>query len=59
MQFWMTLWTGLLVVSAGAFLLMLLIVGFGAIGELRQMLMELRADTRESAAHPEILDRAE
>lgn len=58
MQSWMVLWTGLLGVSFLAFLFLLVIVGFGAIGELREMLLELREDTAESAAHPETLDEA-
>jgi len=55
---WMTLWTVLLVGSTLAFGGMLLVVGGGAIRELRQMLDELREDARESAEHPEILDEA-
>jgi len=58
MNGWMILWTTVLVSSVVGFVGMLWLIGFGAIGELRQMLEELRADTRESAEHPEILDEA-
>jgi hypothetical protein len=58
MQAWMTLWTALLAVSGVAFVLMLVIVAGGAIGELRETLRELRADTEDAAAHPETLDEA-
>lgn len=58
MQAWMTLWTILLAISVVSFVGLLLVVGSGAIGELRQMLDELREDTRESAEHPEMLDEA-
>jgi hypothetical protein len=58
MQFWMTLWIGLLIVSFTTFLGMLLVVGAGAIGELRETLEELRADTRAAEVHPERLDES-
>lgn len=58
MSGWMILWATVLVGSVAGFVGLLLLVGFGAIGELRQMLEELRADTREAAEHPEILDEA-
>ncbi len=58
MNAWMTLWTGLLVFSMIGFLVLLITVSAGAVRELRQMLDELREDTRESAEHPEMLDEA-
>lgn len=58
MQAWMTLWTILLAVSVVSFVGLLLVVGSGAVGELRQTLEELRKETRESAEHPEMLDEA-
>jgi len=58
MNGWMILWTMVLAGSVAGFVGMLWLIGFGAIGELRQMLEELRADTREAAEHPEILDEA-
>ena len=56
MFIWMTLWTTLLIVSVATFCLLLLIVGAGAPGELRESLSELRQDTQQSLEHPEILD---
>ena len=53
----MTIWTVLLVVSGGAFAVMLVVVGYGAVGELRESLQELRGDTEESAAHPDVLEK--
>ena len=58
MYAWMTLWTLLLVASIVSFLGLLLAVGAGVIGELKQSLAELREDTRQSTEHPEILDEA-
>jgi len=57
MQLWMTLWTILLVVSCGTFLGMMVLVGRGAVRELRETLSELKEDTREAREHPEILDQ--
>jgi len=54
---WMTLWTALLVGSVASFAVMLLVVGAGAWGELRDALADLREDTRAAAEHPEDLDR--
>jgi len=56
MLFWMTLWTTLLIVSVATFCLLLLIVGAGALGELRESLSELRQNARQTREHPEILD---
>ena len=58
MNGWMILWTTVLLGGAAGFSGLLVVVGFGAIGELRKMLDELREDTREAAEHPEILDEA-
>ena len=58
MNGWMILWMVVLIGSVVGFVGLLLLVGSGAIGELRQMLDELRADTRAAAEHPEILDEA-
>ncbi len=57
MQGWMALWSVMLVGSVATFAGMLLVVGMGAWGELGESLAELREDTRNSAEHPEILDR--
>ncbi len=58
MNGWMILWTTVLLGSVVGFSGLLVVVGFGAIGELRQMLDELREDKREATEHPEILDEA-
>lgn len=58
MNGWMVLWSGLLAAAVLGFLGLLLIVGVGAVRELRQTLDELREDTREAAEHPELLDEA-
>lgn len=55
----MTSWTVLLAVGTVSFAGLLVLVSLGAIRELRQSLVELREDTRQSAEHPEILDEAE
>jgi hypothetical protein len=58
MQAWMILWGSILVISGIGFLVLLVVVSKGAIQELKLTLDELRADTQESAEHPEILDEA-
>lgn len=58
MQAWMTVWTILLIFSGVTFVGLLVIVGGGAIRELRQSLDELREDARQAAEHPETLDQA-
>ena len=58
MNGWMILWTTVLLGGVVGFSGLLVVVGFGAIGELRQMLDELREDKRKAAEHPEILDEA-
>ena len=58
MNGWMILWTAVLASGVIGFTGLLLVVGCGAVGELRQMLDELREDTREAAEHPEVLDEA-
>jgi len=55
---WLTFWLIILVVSIGSFVLMMILIGSGAIKELKLTLEELREDTEESRAHPEILDEA-
>lgn len=45
MHAWMTLWYGLLGVTLICFLGMVLVVGVGAIGELRETLDELRGES--------------
>ena len=57
MQLWMALWIVMLVGSVATFAVMLLLVASGAPRELAESLAELRADTRDAAEHPEILDR--
>ena len=58
MNAWMMLWTSLLAASCLSFLGMLILVGGGAVRELRESLAELRDDTRDAAEHPETLDEA-
>ena len=58
MNGWMMLWTAVLAGGVIGFVGLLLIVSVGAVKELRQMLDELREDTREAAEHPEVLDEA-
>ncbi len=53
---WMTFWFVLLAANFLAFVGMMVVVGSGAIGEFRETLEDLRQDTQEAAAHPEILD---
>ena len=56
MNGWMMLWSIVLGAGVIGFVGLLTVVGGGAIRELRQMLDDLREDTRESAEHPETLD---
>jgi len=44
---WMSFWIGLLCLAFVAFSLMLVLVGFGAIRELREMLAELRTHSKK------------
>ncbi len=55
---WMTLWIIVLVSAVVGFVVLLLVVGGGAIKELKQTLDELRQDTDAAAEHPESLDEA-
>ena len=50
MNAWMYLWITLLVAGTFGMVGLLLGVTFGAIGELRQMLAELQAETAETSA---------
>lgn len=58
MIIWMTIWIVTLAVSVFGFALLLLMVGSGAIRELKETLQELREDGREADEHPESLDEA-
>lgn len=53
---WLTFWLIILGLSIGSFVLMMLLIGAGAIKELKLTLEELREDREEADAHPEILD---
>jgi len=55
---WLTFWLIILGTSIGSFVLMMILIGSGAIKELKMTLEELREDTEESKTHPEILDEA-
>jgi hypothetical protein len=57
MTAWMTFWTILLIGSCATFAGMLVLVGMGALGELRQTLDDLRRDTLEASQNPELLDK--
>ncbi len=58
MIIWMTIWIVTLAVGVFGFALLLLMVGSGAIRELKETLRELREDRREADEHPESLDEA-
>tara|TARA_R110002111_G_scaffold262851_1_gene341780 strand:- start:25448 stop:25630 length:183 start_codon:yes stop_codon:yes gene_type:complete len=57
MYVWMTIWTILLLISALAFLVVLIYVSYGVKAELRETLNDLKGDVDESRAHEEILNR--
>lgn len=53
---WLNIWLGVLALSFSSFLLMMIVIGSGAVKELKMTLDELRTDTQETQNHPEILD---
>ncbi|MCA9041014.1 MAG: hypothetical protein KDA65_11750 [Planctomycetaceae bacterium] len=56
-MFWLNFWLVVLFISLTTFLLMMIIIGGGAIKELKLTFDDLRADTEEAAEHPEELER--
>ena len=58
MMVWMTIWIVLLVVGVVGFVILLLMVGAGAVRELKEMLAELREDRSHSDKYSQSLDEA-
>ena len=54
---WLNIWLIVLGVSLVSFLLMMIVIGGGAVKELKMTFDDLRADTAEATAHPEELDK--
>ncbi|MEZ6048882.1 MAG: hypothetical protein R3C11_25540 [Planctomycetaceae bacterium] len=54
---WLNIWLIVLATSLISFLLMMILIGGGAIKELKLTFDDLRADTDEATAHPEELDK--
>ena len=58
MMVWMTIWILLLAVGVVGFVILLLMVGGGAVRELKETLAELREDRCHSDEYPQSLDEA-
>ncbi|QDU80441.1 hypothetical protein Pla110_21710 [Polystyrenella longa] len=54
---WLNIWLVVLAISLLSFLIMMIVIGGGAIKELKMTFDDLRADTDEATSHPEELDK--
>lgn len=54
MDGWILLWKALLVFTIAGFGLLVLVVGFGAIGDLKAMFADLRADLADAKRSDDI-----